>query len=50
MARVLHVIAVDATQTPDEAWEELRVFGERVTDSGLGEYWAVIDAVEDGDD
>lgn len=41
--RHTHVFPVDATQTADEGWRELCIFGHRVTDSGLGEYWAVID-------
>lgn len=35
----MHVFAADATQTPDQAWAELCVFGRRVTFSGLDEYW-----------
>lgn len=37
-----HVIPVDATLTPEEAWRELCIFGRRVTDSGATR-WAVVE-------
>ena len=42
----VHVIPVDPTQTAIEAWDELCLFGERVTDNGWGEYWAVIEGCD----
>lgn len=46
--RHFHVFAVDPTQTPQEAWDEVCRYGHRVTDSRLGEYWALLacDGVE----
>ena len=46
--REAHVIPVDASLTPDEAWAELRRAGTRTTYSGGRDTWAVIqcDGVE----
>lgn len=46
--REVHVIPVDASLTPDEAWAELCRSGMRTTYSGGTEVWAVIqcDGVE----
>lgn len=38
----VHVIPVDHSLTPDEAWQELCIFRQRVTNSGQGETWATI--------
>ena len=43
----VHVYPVDPTLTADEAWDEICIFGRRVTDTG-GEQWAVIKC--DGDE
>lgn len=37
----VHSIPVDVSLTADEAWEELCLFGRRVTDTGH-ETWAVM--------
>lgn len=37
----LHTIPVDASLTADEAWRELCIFGQRVTDSGA-QTWATV--------
>lgn len=46
--REAHVIAVDATLTPDEAWAELCAKGMRTTYTGGTDTWAAIqcDGVE----
>jgi hypothetical protein len=41
MSSPVHVIPVDATLTPDEAWDELCLMGVRATNTGT-ETWAVI--------
>lgn len=44
----VHVIPVDASLTPDEAWAELCRVGTRTTYTGSADTWAVIqcDGVE----
>ena len=48
MTRIV-VYPCDPTQTADEAWREQQEHGRRITDSGIGEYWATR-VVDDEDD
>jgi hypothetical protein len=42
MVKKIHVIPVDASLTPEDAWKEICIFGQRVTYSG-SETWATIE-------